>query len=130
MSDSESKSGTETVVHDIVQRPWLDPERTRVLQAAGLALEAIAALQDDKDGSLISPARLALRKCVDRTVDDVFASAKDLRANKLNRGRLETLERRHDHLFDRVEADPSLKFDAAECAALHWAIRVLRQVVR
>lgn len=58
-----------------------------------------------------------------------FASAKDFRDNKRNRERLATLERRHDHLADRVDADPSLTFDASECAALRWAVRVLRKVI-
>ena len=56
-------------------------------------------------------------------------SNRDLKNNKRNRHRLETLERRHDFLADRVDANDSLTFDAAECAALHWAIRVLRQTI-
>jgi hypothetical protein len=58
-----------------------------------------------------------------------FVSQRDLRLNKRNRERLAILERRHDHLADRVEDDSSLTYDAAECAALHWAVRVLRTVL-
>ena len=56
-------------------------------------------------------------------------SSRDLSNNKRNRKRLETLARRHDFLADRVDANDSLTFDAAECAALHWAIRVLRKTI-
>ena len=61
--------------------------------------------------------------------EDLYVSARDLNDNRRNRERLAILERRHDHLFDRVESDPSLTFDASECAALHWAVRVLRKVL-
>ena len=60
---------------------------------------------------------------------ETYLKPKNFQPNKINRRRMETLERRHDHLLDRVNADPSLKFDAAECAALNWAIRVLRDVL-
>jgi len=56
-------------------------------------------------------------------------SCRDLSNNKRNRERLAILERRHDYLADRCEANPSLTFDAAECAALFWAVRVLRKTI-
>ena len=56
-------------------------------------------------------------------------SHRDLNDNKRNRERLAILERRHDYLADRCESNPSLTFDAAECAALFWAVRVLRQTI-
>ena len=56
-------------------------------------------------------------------------SCRDLSNNKRNRKRLEILARRHDFLADRVDANDRLTFDAAEVAALHWAIRVLRRTI-
>ncbi len=61
---------------------------------------------------------------------DQYLRPTDFNNNKQNRERLETLERRHDHLRDRVRDNPRLTFDAAECGALHWAIRVLRSVLK
>lgn len=55
---------------------------------------------------------------------------RDLNDNRYNRKKLEALERRRNHLRERVRSNPRLSFDAAECGALSWAIRVLREVLR
>jgi len=55
---------------------------------------------------------------------------RDLNDNGRNRKKLEALERRRNHLRERVKLNPRLSFDAEECGALSWAIRVLREVLR
>jgi hypothetical protein len=49
------------------------------------------------------------------------------RNHKFNRRRLKTLERRADHLDERVGSEASESYDEAESQALRWAIWALRQ---
>jgi len=58
-----------------------------------------------------------------------LVSLRDLRKNKFNHRRLDVLQRRHDHLAERVSSDSNLTFDEAERGALQWALRVLRYVL-
>ena len=61
---------------------------------------------------------------------DQYTTPVDFNNNKHNRERLDTLERRHDHLKARIESNPQLTYDAQECGALNWAVRVLRTVLK
>lgn len=50
---------------------------------------------------------------------DQYTTPVDFNNNKHNRERLDTLERRHDHLKARIENNPQLTYDAQECGALN-----------
>jgi len=61
---------------------------------------------------------------------DQYLRPTDFNNNKQNHERLETLERRHDHLLARIKDNPNLSYDAQECGSLNWAVRVLRSVLK
>lgn len=49
------------------------------------------------------------------------------RNNKINRGRIDMLQRRLDFLQNRVGSEASERYDDSEIAALRWAIRICRE---
>lgn len=60
---------------------------------------------------------------------EIDPTDKDFFNNSRNHRKIAALERRMNHLRQRVKDNPNLTFDAAECGALDWAIRILKKVL-